>query len=219
MTDKTYGVRISFNHGNAINIELKGCGQKYIKPGKDYYFEEAPIGFINYLVQLRRVGVTYKITNDKKGCYETINLHDYDKFNSRSIMGKLRKPIEIPKEEVVEETKSQILTQDDIISVEEPTEKPQETTTENPKENTESEQDSKEQVEIPENSTDENIENFDEENHEENYDEPEIKKYSEKELSKMSQDELLEISNSLGLELTKINTKKEIRNAILEAQK
>jgi len=35
----------------------------------------------------------------------------------------------------------------------------------------------------------------------------------------MSQDELLEISNSLGLELTKINTKKEIRNAILEAQK
>ncbi len=217
MTDKTYGVRISFNHGNAINIELKGCGQKYIKPGKDYYFEEAPIGFINYLVQLRRVGVTYRITSDKKGCYETINLHDYDKFNSRSIMGKLRKPIEIPKEEVVEETKSQILTQNDIINVEEPTEKPQETTTESPKEN-ESEQDSKEQAEIPvvENNEDEQETT---ENTEEKVEEPEIKKYSEKELSKMSQDELLEISNSLGLELTKINTKKEIRNAILEAQK
>lgn len=214
MTDKTYGVRISFNHGNAINIELKGCGQKYIKPGKDYYFEEAPIGFINYLVQLKRVGVTYKITSNKKGCYETINLHDYDKFNSRNIMGKLRKPIEIPKEEVIEETKSQILTQNDIINVEEPTEKPQETTTESPKEN-ESEQDSKEQVEIPENSEEENHE----ENTEEKVEEPEIKKYSEKELSKMSQDELLEISNSLGLELTKINTKKEIRTAILEAQK
>lgn len=219
MTDKTYGVRISFNHGNAINIELKGCGQKYIKPGKDYYFEEAPISFINYLVQLRRVGVTYKITSNKKGCYETINLHDYDKFNSRSIMGKLRKPIEIPKEEVVEEIKSQILTQDDIINVEEPTEKPQETTTESPKEN-ESEQDSKEQVESPvvENNEDEQETT---ENTEEKVEEPtkEIEKYDEEVLSKMSKNELLEISNTLGLELSEPITKKEIKNAILEAQK
>ena len=77
MKDKTYSVRISFNHGNSMPIDLKGCGKLQIDPGRDYFFEKAPIKFINYLAQLRRLGVTYQITNDKKGCYKTVNLSTY----------------------------------------------------------------------------------------------------------------------------------------------
>lgn len=77
MKDKTYSVRISFNHGNSMPIDLKGCGKLQIDPGRDYFFEKAPIKFINYLAQLRRLGVTYQITNNKKGCYKTINLSTY----------------------------------------------------------------------------------------------------------------------------------------------
>jgi hypothetical protein len=89
MEDK-YKVRVSFNHGNAINLELNGCGQLYILPGKDYFFENAPMKFLNYLTQLKRLGITYKITSDKKGCYSTMDLSNYLNADPRYIMGNVR---------------------------------------------------------------------------------------------------------------------------------
>lgn len=77
MKEDKYSVRLFFSHGNSIVLQLKGCGSLTIKPGHDYFFENAPMKFINYLAQLRRLGVTYKITQDKRGCYQTVNLAGY----------------------------------------------------------------------------------------------------------------------------------------------
>lgn len=87
MKEDRYNVRISFNHGNSIYLECQGCGKINIIPGYDYFFQNSPIAFINYLPQLRRLGVTYKITNDKRGCYQTFDLSNYfenDPFHSLS---------------------------------------------------------------------------------------------------------------------------------------
>ena len=89
--EKTYNIRISFNHGNDITLDLKGCGLLHIKPGKDYYFINAPIEFTNYLAQLRRLGITYKMTPDRKGCFQTIDLTMYNKNDAREILKNLRK--------------------------------------------------------------------------------------------------------------------------------
>ena len=64
MKEDKYSVRLFFSHGNSIVLQLKGCGSLTIKPGHDYFFENAPMKFINYLAQLRRLGVTYKITQE-----------------------------------------------------------------------------------------------------------------------------------------------------------
>lgn len=83
-------VRISFKHGNPISLNLKGCGNLYIQPYKDYFFENAPIQFINYLSQLRRLGVTYKLTSDKKGCFMTVDLSGYNSNDPKEVLTRLR---------------------------------------------------------------------------------------------------------------------------------
>lgn len=90
MKADSYKVRVTFKHGNAMSLDLKGCGSIYIEPNKDYFFENAPMQFINYLAQLRRLGVTYRLTNDKKGCYMTIDLSGYQTNEPKTILGQLR---------------------------------------------------------------------------------------------------------------------------------
>lgn len=88
--DARYNVRVTFINGNSITLDCRGCGQIYIEPNHDYFFEQAPIKFINYLAQLRRVGITYKITEDKRGCYRTFNLLKYEANDVGNMISKMR---------------------------------------------------------------------------------------------------------------------------------
>ena len=86
----SHQVRVKFVHGNAISLDLRGCGSIYLEPNREYFFENAPMAFINYLVQLRRVGITYRLTSDKKGCYMTLDLTGYLTNEPKTILGQLR---------------------------------------------------------------------------------------------------------------------------------
>lgn len=90
MKEATYNVRVTFVHGNGITLDCRGCGQIYLKPNKDYFFENAPLKFINYLAQLKRLGITYKITADKRGCYQTFNLLQYTSADPFSAVRRIR---------------------------------------------------------------------------------------------------------------------------------
>ena len=231
--EKTYGVRISFNHGNDINLDLKGCGLLNIRPGKDYYFINAPIEFTTYLAQLRRLGITYKITNDKKGCYQTIDLTAYFKNDAREILKNFRKTNIINEDNYLnEETKKAkkinkheekkvVLSSDDLI-------KTKEVIVEEPKELGLPEETKNEEVnnyitQVQSGNTDNSIEvtsdvQIEEVKEEETVEEPKI--YSEEELNKMSKNALLEVACSYNIEeVSEINTKKEIREAILKTYK
>lgn len=231
--EKTYGVRISFNHGNDINLDLKGCGLLNIRPGKDYYFINAPIEFTTYLAQLRRLGITYKITNDKKGCYQTIDLTAYFKNDAREILKNFRKTNIINEDNYLnEETKKAkkinkheekkvVLSSDDLI-------KTKEVIVEEPKELGLPEEMKNEEVnnyitQVQSGNTDNSIEvtsdvQIEEVKEEETVEEPKI--YSEEELNKMSKNALLEVARSYNIEeVSEINTKKEIREAILKTYK
>ena len=231
--EKTYGVRISFNHGNDINLDLKGCGLLNIRPGKDYYFINAPIEFTTYLAQLRRLGITYKITNDKKGCYQTIDLTAYFKNDAREILKNFRKTNIINEDNYLnEETKKAkkinkheekkvVLSSDDLI-------KTKEVIVEEPKELGLPEETKNEEVnnyitQVQSGNTDNSIEvtsdvQIEEVKEEETVEEPKI--YSEEELNKMSKNALLEVARSYNIEeVSEINTKKEIREAILKTYK
>jgi len=88
--ETTYNVRVKFEHGNPLSLDLKGCGNLYILPNKEYFFEYAPMQFINYIKQLRRLGITYRLTDDKKGCYMTINMSHYLDTIAQRVMGEVR---------------------------------------------------------------------------------------------------------------------------------
>jgi len=215
--EKYYGVRISFDFGNPITIELKGAGRAYIIPGKDYFFENAPIEFINYLAQLKGFGVSYKITTDKKGCYNTFDLKKYNVTPRVDLLRNYRMPstLEKPEEpEVVEPVKEVKVTQEDIVKIESvpvepevkdtlPVDQPENTTEEILPEPIKEEPEVN--TELPTDQTGEEITQVVEEPH----------VYTEEELKSFTKSELLAIASDLNLEVSDINTKKEIREAIL----
>lgn len=213
MEDRVYNVRIHFNHGNAMNLDLKGCGTLYIKPGKDYYFINAPINFINYLAQLKRCGVTYEITENKRGCYQEIDLSIYNINDPRYLVSLFRKDISQKKVKEVKEPEPRhvVLSSDDKLIV-----------NDNKKINEVEKVEEKQEVpaippmEINIDPTNDNEVPKSEEVKEEDNN----KIYTDSELQKFGKVKLLEIANNLGLEnISDINTKKEIREAILAAQK
>ena len=54
------------------------------------------------------MGVTYKITNDRKGCYQTVDLTAYRVNDARSILSTIRKANVINEEAYLnEETKKE----------------------------------------------------------------------------------------------------------------
>ena len=211
MEDRVYNVRIHFNHGNAMNLDLKGCGTLYIKPGKDYYFINAPINFINYLAQLKRCGVTYEITENKRGCYQEIDLSIYNINDPRYLVSLFRKDISQKKVKEVKEPEPRhvVLSSDEGLTIYKgdvsttvekdlivapPTIPPMEINIDPTNDN-----------EVPKS--------------EEVKEEDNNKIYTDSELQKFGKVKLLEIANNLGLEnISDINTKKEIREAILAAQ-
>lgn len=218
MDDKRYGVRVStFKIINPFTIELRGCGQLYVEPGREYYFENAPINFINYVAQLAAMNISYKITPDKKGCFYTVDLTDYFKNDPTYIMSKIRRganPVVQKQETKKPEPGKVVLSSDDIA----------------PREDKSSEEialnnmiaeDLKKEQEAtpiePEITSDVVVEpTVEEELKQEENAGPKI--YTDEELSKFSKGMLLDISNDYNLGFTNINQKKEIREAILKAQ-
>lgn len=205
--DRTYNIRVSFKHGNAITLDLKGCGSLYIKPYKDYYFINAPINFINYLAQLKRVGIDYTLTSNKRGCYQEIDLTQYNYSDPRYILASLRKPLITEPVETVKEERPVVLTSDDVVVKETKIEEPVVT------------EEITEPI-IEETNTEETVEEVEDTNDEPQKTEESVVEitYTEEELTKMSKTKLLEIASSLNLtNVSDINTKKEIREAILKA--
>lgn len=222
MNDKLYNVRVSFHNGNPITLELKACGNLYIIPGREYYFENAPINFINYLAQLSRCGISYQITPNKRGCYYTMDLTGYNNGDPRYTISRLRK-LENPTEEkkkpeVNNNEKGIVLSSDDFAPRDN---KVQESKAEaelnqmiadDLKEATESTPDVEMSAEVVVEEKEETTEVKEEETTEQ-------KVYTEAELNRAGKPKLLEISAALGLDYSDIDTKKTIRDAILEAQK
>lgn len=217
MDDKLYNVRVHFDYVNPLTLELKGCGFLYITPGKDYFFINSPMNFINYLVQLKDLGITYEITNNKKGCYQEVDLLYYNVTDPRYIMAKIRKDLKPEPEEVKKENKREemkvVLSSDDGITVEkEPVvdiKEPIAISEEPPVvEEIPTEPETTPVVEEP-NETEGSV------TEEENV--PVV--YTAEKLNKLGKPKLLEIVSELGLEnLSDINTKKELKDAILAAQ-
>lgn len=215
MEDRTYNVRISTEKiVNPFDLDLRGCGQLHIVPGREYFFENAPINFINYVVQLAMMNITYRLTDDKNGCYYTVDLTDYNKMDPNYIMSKIRK-MENPiiKEPVKKEKPSKVvLSSDDLV----PREDIKIDEAEKELNNLIAKDLAKEETPIPE-----TIPEIVEENNEviEEIKAEDLPKYTDSELSKLGKVKLLEIASLLGLEnISDINTKKEIREAIIAKQ-
>ena len=196
MNEPLYNVRLHFNFVNPLTLELKGCGNLYITPGKDYFFINAPMNFINYLVQLKDLGVTYELTDNKRGCYQEIDLLYYNVTDPRYIMANIRKNlssddgITVEKEPIVDIKEPIAISEEPPVVEEIPTE-PETTPV----------------VEEP-NETEGSV----------NEESPVV--YTVEQLNKLGKPKLLEIVSDLGIEgLSDINTKKELKDAILAAQK
>lgn len=219
MKEDKHNVRVTFIHGNGINIDAKGCGQIYLVPNHDYFFENAPMQFINYLAQLKRLGITYRLTNDKRGCYQTFNLIGYYANDPFTNLNKLRTNKaasnvvvhDLPEQEVFkkeepvipDETPSSILGNDD--SSEELKEVFSGNVESTPKDDTE---------QTADDSTEEVTDNTDEEI----TDEESTTESEPVDIERLSKPELIKYAHDLGLSsVTDYWTKKEIKEAITKA--
>ena len=207
-TDK-HNVRVSFIHGNAMSIDLKGCGTLRLEPNKEYFFENAPIKFIDYLAQLKRLGVTYRLTNVKKGCYRTVDLTNYLSGTPASAASKFRnmyKPSNVAPvvtEEVSDEYPD-LFPDEDLITTEGNNQEEQINTPTTDKIDTETTDNS-----TPDESTQASESTKDEE--------PTAEEPID--INSLSKPKLIEYAHSLGLtQVTDVWTKKEIRMAITELQ-
>lgn len=221
--DPKYNVRITFINGNGITLDCKGCGQIWLEPNHDYFFENSPIKFINYLAQLRRVGVTYKITEDKRGCYQTFDLSRYESGSPRNIISQLRgsRPISNKVEEtpIVEETEEPVEETIEETPVEETVTKgapgvPE--VVETPEVNTPDADETEEETQSEE---EEVTEETKEETTEPEVTEEEPVEEEPVDVDSLNKKDLIEYAHSLGLtEISDIYTKKEIKEAIAKLQ-
>lgn len=213
MKADSHKVRVKFDHGNAMSLDLKGCGSIYIEPNKEYFFENAPMQFINYLAQLRRLGITYRLTNDKKGCYMTIDLTGYQTNEPKTILGNLRSnlvsnPPKITRHKPVKDDNVDASTVPDLI--------PQGTFKEEIKEVTLFNSITETPTTVPTEVVSEETTDTTVEVNKEQVQEPEIKVTIE-EVESMGKPKLLELAKSLGIaEVSEIWTKRELRKVITE---
>lgn len=231
--DARYNVRVTFINGNSITLDCHGCGQIYIEPNHDYFFEQAPIKFINYLAQLRRVGITYKITEDKRGCYRTFNLLKYEANDVGNMISKMRANRVSAKPLVEKESISEVDEVEEIPPVEEPpkgapelpsavTNHPDDEvptpddTNHNPDDESDEGNKPEEPTGVTEGTTEGSTE--DTESKESETNEPEAEstpEITDEEIEAMNKKELIEYAHSLGLsEMSDIYTKKEIKAEI-----
>lgn len=225
MNEDKYNVRITFKHGNAITLDCKGCGQVYLAPNHDYFFENAPMQFINYLPQLKRLGVSYRIINDKRGCYQTFNLSNYFANDPFKLMGQLRSTRTNVATPIVEEVKEEEIIEEPVIetpvtqTVEIPDvvkEPPVKTT-----EDTDLKEDQNEgtpettQEDLKEDPTPVVSSEPEQVSQEDLKEDPVVETPEEIDIEHMSKPKLIEYAKNLGLtQVTDYWTKKEIREAI-----
>lgn len=230
MKADSHKVRMKFNHGNAMSLDLKGCGSIYIEPGYDYFFENAPMQFINYLAQLKRLGIEYRLTNDKKGCYMTIDLAGYQTNEPKTVLGKLRSNLVQTEKPIVrlntikdsdEDTSTDVedlipkgTFKEDLEEIKIEGDPIPETSNQSEADKLnlaadDLEEDSVSEPEITSDKEDDKVEEVKTE-------EPKI--LSEEEIASLSKAKLIEYAHELGLaDISEIYTKKEIRAAITEA--
>lgn len=201
--DRTFNIRFSSSLYNAWDFDLHGAGHLYVQPGKEYFLENCPRSLYERIVGLvSAMNVKYQLTDNKKGCFNTINCINYDINDPKSLLGRLRTnrvTIEEPKveakEEVIEES-----TESTIEEVEEVTE-PEVTESEVTEESNEVE----EPTEIEE-STEES----------EEVEEVEEVTITKKEVGAMSKPQLEELATSLGIESVQTKTKKILKSEIID---
>lgn len=218
--DPKYNVRITFINGNGITLDCKGCGQIWLEPNHDYFFENSPIKFINYLAQLRRVGITYKITEDKRGCYQTFDLSRYESGSPRNIISQLRssRPVsnkveESPVVEEHEESTTPEVTEETPVNNEVTKGAPEvPEVVETPEVNT------PDNKELPTDQTGEEVTQSEDEVTEETNDAEPVEE-EPVDVDSLNKKDLIEYAHSLGLtEISDIYTKKEIKEAIAKLQ-
>lgn len=201
--DRTFNIRFSSSLYNAWDFDLHGAGHLYVQPGKEYFLENCPRSLYERIVGLvSAMNVKYQLTDNKKGCFNTINCINYDINDPKSLLGRLRtnrvtieeSKVEA-KEEVIEES-----TESTIEEVEEVTE-PEVTESEVTEESSEVE----EPAEIEE-STEES----------EEVEEVEEVTITKKEVGAMSKPQLEELATSLGIESVQTKTKKILKSEIID---
>lgn len=225
--DKLYGVRMFAGVGNAQTLDLRGAGSLYIEPNKYYYFENTPISFINRLVELKKINITYEITDNRKGCYRTIDMSKYEVRTAREVLSDIKGLYETKadKKAKVEDKEVEVVETIEFV----------------PEEPVKVETEEIENVVIPEVTdegeilvnkedilSDEEVAELSEDDvitldgeativdEDEEVEDVKIEIPSEAQLNKMSKQDLLDLAYGLGIsEVSDINTKREIRNAIL----
>ena len=206
--DRTFNIRFSSSLYNAWDFDLHGAGHLYVQPGKEYFLENCPRSLYERVVGLvSAMNVKYQLTDNKKGCFNTINCINYDINDPKSLLGRLRTnkiTVEEPKvEETVEEEVVEPEVTEEVVEeatepevVEEVTEEVEETV----------EEVTEEEVTEPE-VTEEATEDVEE---------VEEVSISKKEVGAMSKPQLEELATSLGIDSVQTKTKKILKSEIID---
>ena len=206
--DRTFNIRFSSSLYNAWDFDLHGAGHLYVQPGKEYFLENCPRSLYERVVGLvSAMNVKYQLTDNKKGCFNTINCINYDINDPKSLLGRLRTnkiTVEEPKvEETVEEEVVEPEVTEEVVEeatepevVEEVTEEVEETV----------EEVTEEEVTEPE-VTEEATEDVEE---------VEEVSISKKAVGAMSKPQLEELATSLGIDSVQTKTKKILKSEIID---
>lgn len=214
--DRRYDIRFSSGLSNPWDFDLRGAGHLYVLPGKEYFLEKCPKSLLDVVISyVSAMNVSYRLTKDKKGCFQTVNCINYDINDPRSLLGKLRtnKIEEVKETEDVSEVE-----EPEVVEVEEPTDEVDEVTeTDEVKAVEESTDDVEEPTKEVEESTDEIEESEVEEptKEVESVEEDSTPEVTLEEVEGMSKPKLEELATSLGIESVQTKTKKKLKSEII----
>ena len=206
--DRTFNIRFSSSLYNAWDFDLHGAGHLYVQPGKEYFLENCPRSLYERVVGLvSAMNVKYQLTDNKKGCFNTINCINYDINDPKSLLGRLRTNKITVEEPKVEETVEEEVVEPEVTEevVEEATEP------EVVEEVTEEVEEAVEEV-----TEEEVVEPEVTEEATEDVEEVEEVSISKKEVGAMSKPQLEELATSLGIDSVQTKTKKILKSEIID---
>ena len=214
--DRRYDIRFSSGLSNPWDFDLRGAGHLYVLPGKEYFLEKCPKSLLDVVISyVSAMNVSYRLTKDKKGCFQTVNCINYDINDPRSLLGKLRtnKIEEVKETEDVSEVE-----EPEVVEVEEPTDEVDEVTeTDDVKAVEEPEvEESTDEVEEPTDEVEEPTKEVEESTDEvESVEEDSTPEVTLEEVEGMSKPKLEELATSLGIESVQTKTKKKLKSEII----
>lgn len=209
--DRTFNIRFSSSLINSWDFDLHGAGHLYVQPGKEYFLENCPRSLLDRVVGLvDAMNVTYQLTDNKKGCFNTVNCINYDINDPRSLLGRLRTNRVVIEESV---TEPEVVEPEVIDSDGNTTEDftGEFVTPETPEVETIKD----EVIDEPETTEDEVVEP---EVEDEVVTEPEVEEevtISKNDIESMSKPKLEELATSLGIEEVQTKTKKILKSEII----